>query len=188
MYQLSRHVVRRSLTAVVAAALVAGCAEDSPLTPSRQAALPAHAAIVPESAAEGEALATLQRVTARYQDLHVALDEDFVLLEGCESRPGEGPAGAVYVHFGRLLDGVIDPELPDALIYEPARNGRSRLVGVEFAVPYALWTQPAPPTFLGTAFQPEDEFGVWALHAWVWLHNPEGMFAETNPRVTCGIL
>lgn len=27
---------------------------------------------------------------------------------------------------------------------------------------------------------------VFALHAWIWLDNPAGMFAETNPRVSCG--
>jgi hypothetical protein len=28
---------------------------------------------------------------------------------------------------------------------------------------------------------------VYALHVWVWRHNPEGLFAETNPRVSCGV-
>jgi hypothetical protein len=88
----------------------------------------------------------------------------------------------------RLLDGKIDARSPDALIYEPGskRNKRPKLVGVEFALPYALWTKERPPRFLGHTFQREDEFGVFALHVWVWRHNPEGMFAESNPRVTCG--
>jgi hypothetical protein len=125
-------------------------------------------------------------VTARYHNLNAALADGFVLLHPCEVRPGEGPVGAVYVQMDRLLDGRIDPELPDALIYEPGRNERQTLVGVEFAIPYSQWTRDLPPTFLGATFQPEDEFGVWALHAWVWRHNPEGMFAESNPRVDCG--
>jgi hypothetical protein len=81
---------------------------------------------------------------------------------------------------------VIDPDSPDALIYEPTRNGEFRLVGVEFAVPKALWNDAELPTFLGVTFQSEDEFGVYALHAWVWRNNPKGLFAETNPRVSCG--
>ncbi|MEP7348218.1 MAG: hypothetical protein ABI877_23330, partial [Gemmatimonadaceae bacterium] len=107
-------------------------------------------------------------------------------LHPCENRPGEGPVGTVYVNLDRLVDGVIDPELPDALIYEPDGREHLTLVGVEFAIPYPMWTDPNPPTFLGATFQPEDEFGVFALHAWVWRFNPEGLFAETNPRVTCG--
>jgi len=27
---------------------------------------------------------------------------------------------------------------------------------------------------------------VFALHTWVWRSNPEALFAETNPRVSCG--
>ncbi|HSL68614.1 MAG TPA: hypothetical protein VK864_00165, partial [Longimicrobiales bacterium] len=131
------------------------------------------------------AIATLQRATARYHNLNVAIDDGFVLLHPCEERPGEGPVGIVYVNMERLVDGVIDPETPDALIYEPVANGQPRLVGVEFALPYALWSAPEPPAFLGAAFQPEDEFGVWALHVWVWRMNPEGLFAESNPRVSC---
>jgi len=26
---------------------------------------------------------------------------------------------------------------------------------------------------------------VFGLHVWVWRHNPEGMFATTNPNVSC---
>ena len=90
----------------------------------------------------------------------------------------------VYVHPGRL-DGVIEPREPEALIYEPRENGGARLVGIELAIPYAAWTNAQPPQFLGADFQPEDEFGVWGLHVWLWRLNPEGLFAESNPRVSC---
>lgn len=129
------------------------------------------------------AVNTMRAATARYHSLAAAEADGFVLLHPCETRGDEGPVGIVYVNFARLLDGAIDPALPDALIYEPASNGGVKLVGVEFAV---LATGQAAPTFLGNVFQREDEFGVFALHAWVWKANPEGMFAETNPRVSCG--
>jgi hypothetical protein len=141
------------------------------------------------SKAEAErAIATLRRATARYHNLNAALEDGFVFLHGCEVRPGEGGVGALYVHFDRLLDGVLDPGLPDALVYEPARNGREKpkLVAAELAIPYALWSGDDPPTFLGAEFQREDEFAVYGLHIWIWRHNPEGMFAEGNPRVSCG--
>ncbi|HSA55728.1 MAG TPA: hypothetical protein VLE53_08485 [Gemmatimonadaceae bacterium] len=178
--------VRQSLALLATAALLAACANDGVVAPDRATPTASLAAGLPAAGTEG-AIADLQRVTARYHDLDVALADGFVLLHPCENRPGEGPVGIVYVHFPRLLDGVIDPETPDALIYEPARNGqRPRLVGVEFALPYALWPGQQPPQFLGHAFQPEDEFGVWALHVWVWRQNPEGLFGESNPRVSCG--
>lgn len=174
----------RQLKLVIAiAAVLAGCTEQAPL-PSEPHPIAAEYLAVATFSVDG-AIATLRRVTARYHNLEVAKADGFVLLHPCESRPGEGLVGAVYVNFARLLDGVISAESPEALIYEPRKNGREVLVGVEFAMPYPLWTNPSPPTFMGAAFQREDEFGVYALHAWVWRHNPEGMFAESNPRVTC---
>src|SRR5262249_24446447 len=128
--------------------------------------------------------ATLRRVKARYHNIEVAKRDTFVFLHDCETRLNNEPVGTVYVNLGRLTDGVIDPEKPDALIYEPSAKGL-KLVGVEFAIPFTQWPQPNPPQLLGTTFQREDEFGVFALHAWVWRRNPNGIFAETNPRVNC---
>jgi len=165
------------------AALLAACSDEAP-TASHYG--PTKVQLTTLSGTDTErAITTLQRVTGRYHNLKHATDDGFVLLHPCENRPGEGPVGAVYVHMARLMDGRIDPELPDALIYEPHRDGL-RLVGVEFAIPKALWPEQTPPQFLGATFQSEDEFGVYALHAWVWRDNPEGLFAETNPRVSCG--
>jgi hypothetical protein len=86
------------------------------------------------------------------------------------------------LNFTRILDGQIDPSTPDALIYEPHEDGL-KLVGVEFAV---LDAGQDAPKFMGATFQREDEFGVFGLHVWVWRDNPNGLFAETNPRVSCG--
>lgn len=177
--------LRKSLAVVAVSTLIAACADEAPVAPSRQSAISAQVATL-ATAEENATLATLRRVTARYHDIDNAFADQFVLLHECENRPGEGPVGAVYVHVGRLMDGIIDPETPDALIYEPGRDGTMKLVGAEFAVPYPLWTSQAPPQFMGATFQPEDEFGVFALHAWIWRENPEGMYAETNPRVSCG--
>jgi hypothetical protein len=174
--------LRQSLAIVAAAALFSGCADEGPSAPDPR---PAQFAKQPAADKDG-VIATIQRVTARYHDLNAAIADDFVLLHPCENRPGEGPVGTVYVHINRLMDGIIDPETPDALIYEPGRNGRPKLVGVEFAIPYSLWTEQEPPKFLDATFQREDEFGVWALHLWVWRMNPEGLFGESNPRVSCG--
>ena len=174
---------RLSLAIVLTSSLLGACADDAPVAPDRKLDLPGQLATVPGMDTDG-AIATLQRVTARYHDLSVALADTFQLLHPCETRPGEGPVGIVYVNVARLLDGVVDPQSPDALIYEPSSTGSPNLVGVEFAVPNL---GQAPPKFLGATFQPEDEFGVYALHAWVWSYNPEGLFAETNPRISCGI-
>jgi len=162
-------VRQRLLAIVVAAALVTGCTDNGPVAPT-----PTDAAI-----------ATLQNASLRYKDLNAAKTDGFVFLHGCENRPGEGPVGMVYVNPGRLGDGNIDPAAPDALIYEPGANAQPTLVGVELAIPYSLWKAQTPPMYGGATFQTEDEFGVFGLHAWVWRDNPNGLFAETNPEVSC---
>ena len=174
--------LRPAIFITAAAALLAGCADRLPLAPDEPSTTPlSHR----QASARKEAIATLRRVTARYHDLRAAEKDGFILLHPCENRPGEGPVGIVYYNPTRLLDGKIDPESPDALIYEPPRRpgGHPKLVGVEFAV---LDAGQAAPEFLGHEFEREEEFGVFGLHVWVWRHNPEGMFAESNPRVTCG--
>lgn len=181
------YALSKAITLVATAALMAACADQAPVAPVAPMMSADVGAEPATTIARAEAVATLQRVTARYHDLNVAIDDDFVLLHECETRPGEGPVGTVYVNFARLLDGVIDPELPDALVYEPAGpSGRPRLVAAEFALPYFLWNDPEPPTFLGAEFQREDEFGVYGLHVWIWRNNPNGLFEEANPSISCG--
>lgn len=171
--------------AVAAALPLAACGDAIPAGPLDAATEAAQLAPDSPDALDLDAtIRTLRRATERYQRIDRALADGFVLLHDCEVRPDEGPVGTVYVNLARL-DATIDPAAPEALIYEPGTNGQLRLVGVEFAVPYAAWSDPAPPQFQGQTFQPEDEFGVFALHAWVWRQNPNGLFAESNPRVSC---
>lgn len=182
------HSLRATLVTAAAVTLLAACTDDAPVAPVSQSVENAPAARAYRADIK-KAVATMRRVTARYHDIQAAIDDGFVLLHPCEVRPGEGPVGIVYVHFDRLLDGVANPASPDALVYEPAQeSGREKLVGVEFAIPYAMWTDAEPPSFYGHEFQGEDEFGVYGLHAWVWRENPNGMFEEANPRVSCGVV
>ena len=131
------------------------------------------------AAGPNQALAQLRTATARYHDLAAALADGFVLAAECEG----GEVASVYVKPDRI-DGTIDPSAPEGLLYAAGANGRPRLVGVELVLPYG-YGGPEPPTFLGQRFQAEDEFGVWGLHVWIWAHNPAGMFAFSNPNVSC---
>ncbi len=176
------HPLGRPLAIIATVILLGACADPIPLAPDDDAVPTARSASSPGNA---DAIATIRRVTARYHDLDAALDDGFIFLHGCETRPDEGPVGELYVHLDRLMDGVIDPASPDALLYLPRTNAPPKLIGVELAIPYPLWPGANPPRFMGAEFQREDEFGVWGLHVWAWNHNPEGMFAESNPNVAC---
>ena len=174
----------RPLAFLGAFTVFAACADQAPVAPGRKTAASAQFETI-APAEENTTLATLRNATARYHSLDTAIADGFVFLHGCEVREDGGPVGTVYVNTRRLLDGTIDPALPDGLIYERRVNESPRLVAVELAVPFSLWTAPEPPSFLGATFQREDEFGVFGLHVWLWRNNPKGLFAETNPNVTC---
>jgi hypothetical protein len=173
------------ITLAALATLLAACVDQPPLAPVSDEWTTPQLTSLPQAAEAATTVATLRRVTARYHNLDAALADGFVFLHPCEERPGEGPVGTVYVNFERASDGVIDPELPDALVYAPSRNGRPKLAAVELVMPYDLWEEEEAPIFLGESFEEEDEFGVFGLHVWVWLNNPNGLLAESNPRVSC---
>jgi hypothetical protein len=168
--------VTRLFTAAALFALAA-CSDVGTTAPAQA---PAYAL----TAGENATLAELRSVTARYHNLNAALEDGFIPVGECEEDDGAG-GGIPYAHIGNLFDGVIDASRPDALLYEPGRDGRLRLVGVELAMPYDLWTSSDAPQFLGNTFRREDEMGVYGLHIWVWRHNPDGVFAWGNPNVSC---
>lgn len=127
-------------------------------------------------------LAEIRSGTARFQRVEVALAEGYVPVSPCVAIP----TGGMGYHYlkGSLVDGVVDSSRPEMLLYEPQKNGKLKLVGVEFVVPPALWAGSGPPQ-LGDQTFGNDPFGNYALHAWVWRHNPDGMYADFNPRVSC---
>jgi hypothetical protein len=99
-----------------------------------------------------------------------------------------GDLGAMGVHFGNppLIDAKLDPLHPEVLIYEPGTDGQMSLVGVEFVIPFALIPKTMPaPTLFGQTFIPDNVFGLWTLHVWTQRANPNGLFAQWNPRVHC---
>ena len=170
------------LALFAAGALLAGCDDGGPTAPDSAVPLNSTEA----AATDGSALATLRRASAGYHDVNAAIADGFILLHGCEVRPGEGAVGVLYVHLDRFLDGVVDPASPDGLLYEEKPNGKLRLAGVELAVPAAAWAGGGPPAFLGVPFQTEEEFGALGLHIWLWKANPQGMFAQAHPGISCG--
>jgi hypothetical protein len=96
----------------------------------------------------------------------------------------DSPAGGMGQHYADLasIDGTVDATHPEVLVYEP--NGdRMQLVAVEYVVPQAAWTGSEPPELFGEHFHRNDTLGIWALHAWIWRPNPDGMHADFNPNV-----
>jgi hypothetical protein len=176
----------QQLAYAAAVMVLSACAQEPPLAPEGQLDLQPALTTLPGNAEFNTTIAELRRATARYHNVNAALADGFELVEECEERPGADPVGSVFANLDRLVDGVIDASHPEALFYEPGENGQMNLVGVELVVPADLWTEEDPPEFLGTPFEREDEF-VFGLHIWIWRHNPNGLFAFGNPRVSCEV-
>lgn len=129
-------------------------------------------------------LARLRRVTASLHDTATAMRAGWsTMITPCML----SPEGGMGFHYGntKLIDGTVRADEPELLLYEPEKNGTLRLVAVEYIVPLSAWTGTRPPRLFGRDFKVNAQFQVWALHAWVWKHNPNGTFADWNPTVGC---
>jgi hypothetical protein len=98
--------------------------------------------------------------------------------------------GFHYIN-GALLDDVVDPTQPEALVYAADANGQLRLVALEYVVFQDAWTDEHPPMLFGQMFMEvpaPNRYEIpafYALHAWIWEDNPSGTFAAFNPAVSC---
>lgn len=189
----SRAKVPSRLAFVVLAALVA--CQDTPVEPveAESAVAPRGSKrLIPAVAAANQDLAALRKATARYHDVDVALADGYLSDPHCVAAP-PGGMGRHYVNPDNM-DLVIDPSRPEALLYEPTGDGSLRLVAAEFLVHGDGWDEAnaSPPTFAGEEFDPPADRTAmdppgpfYTLHVWIWKHNPSGMFAPFNPRVSC---
>lgn len=145
------------------------------------------------SAAGQNQLGPVRAATAAFHDLTAAENAGYGPFYVCSDEPGEGAMGQHYVNGALVGDPTIDPLRPEALVYEPKKNGGQRLVGVEYVVFQADWDalHASPPSLFGRRFTPVAEgnrYGLpafYQLHAWIWRPNPSGMFYDWNPRVRC---
>jgi hypothetical protein len=138
-------------------------------------------------------VAQVRKATVRFHAIEQALAAGYAQFQSCVDEPGEGAMGIHFVNGSLVGDTVVDALRPEALMYEQGNDGRMRLVGVEYIVFQDAWDaeNEAPPTLFGETFHRVDSpnrYGIpafYALHAWVWRHNPVGTFYDWNPKVRC---
>jgi hypothetical protein len=139
----------------------------------------------------GELAARVREATAFYRNINQAIADGYEQSGGCVSGPEIGAMGIHFVN-GALVDDTLDPDHPEALIYE-VKNGIARLVGVEFVTPMEAWdgSHEEPPTLNGQHLQfvsAPNRYrlpALYELHVWAWRENPNGTFVDWNPRVSC---
>jgi hypothetical protein len=135
--------------------------------------------------AQREGVERVRKATERFRNLATAQASGYTSQypAGCASSAAGGQ-GFHYLNPA-LADSTINLLTPELVMYEPQRNGKLELVGVDYVVPFTAWKSTTPPTLLGVPFMRNEPLGVWALHIWTARENPSGMFAMWNPRVSC---
>ncbi len=138
-------------------------------------------------------LGAVRGATAKYHQVENAIADGYELgyngiITGCIAHPTAGAMGYHYFRADLIDDPAVDPLQPEGLVYEELPNGELKLVAVEWIVPGPVPPDPTlePPTVLGEDMHVLNPALGWYIHhAWVWKHNPSGIFSDWNPRVDC---
>jgi len=146
-------------------------------------------------------LAQVRRATARFHRVEEAIEAGYELgwvngagvriVGGCVAHPTAGAMGFHYFNAALMADNAVHALKPEALVYAPAPDGELKLVAVEWVARSAQSNPPGvsvAPSVLGMDMHilvPPPGPAFYLAHAWVWQHNPAGMFADWNPEVSC---
>lgn len=189
---IAPRIVRLAFAAVTGFLLAACESGPSPVAP--ESALLSRSSQAGASAAMNRQLAAVRAATARFHRVEVALEEGYVSTVECAALPGVGAMGVHFIKPSLMGDAGFDPLQPEVLVYEPQKNGKFKLVAVEYLIFRAPWEaagKTGRPMFGDVPFVQsfgDEAHGLpdhYELHVWLWRHNPEGMFAQWNPMVTC---
>ncbi|MBN7812748.1 hypothetical protein J0A68_17470 [Algoriphagus sp. H41] len=140
--------------------------------------------------ATAKMLGKLRSATAKYHRLEVALEDGYILGSECVAS-ADGGMGFHYI-LPPAIDGALDYDQPEALLYEMDKHGKLKLVGIEYVIVAALWDleNDDTPHFGVQVFDEVPApvplpFDNYQLHVWVWKNNPAGIFMKYNPNVKC---
>ena len=135
----------------------------------------------------------VRRATEDFRDVNAAIAAGYLSTGSCVTGPEKGAMGIHFANDALVGDGELDARAPELLIYEQ-RNGRLRLLGVEFLVLADAWNAShpaAPPVLMGQHFHyvgTPNRYRLpafYELHVWAWKDNPSGAFVDWNPEVSC---
>jgi len=100
----------------------------------------------------------------------------------CFDSPSTNQGMGFHLVNGDLLNdgGQLSRTHPEALVYE-MHDGTLKLVAVEYIV--KMSDSAEAPHFLGQQMIPNNDLGLWTLHAWLWRDNPDGLFQSYNANV-----
>jgi hypothetical protein len=192
---------------------IAGAALLSVITAAAAATSPHRTSAEPDLAAVRKATERFRDVKVALAEGYVR--EPTNTCEVAEMMGKPAALGAMGIHFLRPdLLGITAPPnprvdgngthtdftKPAVLIYEPQADTSMQLVAIENLVFIKAWEaagNKAPPAFQGVAYDRMVDDPATTLdeahnfaphydrHVWLYRDNPNGMFAQFNPNVTC---
>lgn len=212
-------MIRKTLTALAFVAAT-GCADEARTVAPDAMDHADHAGHASASRRVGSfgaevlaSLAEVRQATARFHDIDAAFAAGYTVWSPDPFAPNascptsaEGNMGYHLVNVGlrggaanpAAGDAVIDPLLPEMLLYEKRLDGKMHLIGVEYLVFTAAWERvngagAAPPEVFGEPLPASlhtfpgnpNPIPHYELHVWLWTSNPLGMFYPWNPTVSC---
>ena len=146
-----------------------------------------------EQAAPANLVQIVREATERFIDVNAATAAGYAPAFGCVTGPDMGAMGVHYINGALVSGGTLNPNEPQALIYEPVGKAM-KLVGVEYITLAENWLtshQQAPPVLEGQLLQyigTPNRYGLpglFELHVWAWRDNPHGAFVDWNTHVSC---
>ena len=190
--------VARALTAMLLCTALTACDDAADATaPTDAAALSRAQATAGAGTAAGaqdnRLLVELRKVTAKFHDFERAKADGYeAQVTPCWAHATAGAMGYHYGNLGRFDANVALLE-PEVLMYEPQAGGHMRLVGMEYIVPLEAWADAGHdlndpedvPELLGQQYTRHSFLPIFKLHIWLWRNNPQGTYADWNPKVSC---
>ncbi len=210
MYRTTAALLASVLTVATATAALA-----SPLTPADIARIDASSAPQPGEPTLAEIRAATQKYQDINVALAEGYILPVDMCDSADMMGLPKEVGTMGVHYIRpdllgitappnpRVDGTstyTDFTKPSVLIYEPQADGSLELVAVENLVFIASWKtagNEAPPSFHNVAFdrmsddpatqvdEAHNFMPHYDRHVWLYRENPNGVFAQYNPTVTC---
>src|SRR5690606_9304082 len=137
-------------------------------------------------------LAELRKAIAPYRQIDAAKSAGYTVEVAhptgghtCLAHPQLGGMGVHYLKPA-LVDGTVDPNAPEVLIYEPQADGSLELVGVEYVIPFPIRGEDQPaPALSGQELTHDFTCGLWPSHVWMEKAIPSGVFADWTPNASC---
>ena len=116
-------------------------------------------------------LKDLRHATTKFHNLKNTIASGRVDLHLCVDHMGQH-----WANPETFSDGILDPLNPEAMVYTQNAKGKLRLVAVE-------WVSDRPGMVMNIPLHFNPAVNLWVLHAWLYSQNPNGMFADMNPRI-----